>query len=95
LIIRDEQFRVTRGISKQYTRQGDSGKGVTYNNCPICSACLFVEPEAMPGVKIVKMGTVDDKDWLDQVGPPTKEIYCKNLWKWESGVSGAEQKQLA
>ena len=94
-MIPDNQFKVTKGIPKQWYRKGDSGKGVTYNNCPICSVLLFVEAEAAPGIKIVKMGTIDDKSFVDKLGYPPKEIYCKNMFLWEKGVPEAEQSQAS
>lgn len=89
-MIPDSNFKVTRGISKQFSRKGDSGKTVTYNNCPICSCLLFVEAEALQGMKIVKLGGIDDKDFVEGLGLPGKEIYCKNMCAWEQKVEGAE-----
>lgn len=93
LIVPSPSFTLTGGSPKQYTRLGDSGKSVTYNNCPTCSACLWVEAEAREGVKIVKMGAIDDQEFLDGLGKPEMEIYCRNLWGWEEGIGGAVRKE--
>ncbi|KAF4551234.1 Hypothetical protein D9617_14g076910 [Elsinoe fawcettii] len=91
LIVPESQFKLIRGIPKRFTRKGDSGKDVTYNNCPICSTLLWVEAEALAGIKIVKMGGLDDKEYMDKLGMPESEIYCKNMWAWEKGWEGAKK----
>ena len=54
---------------------------------------MWVEAEAIDGVKIVKMGAIDDQEFLDGLGQPEAEIYCKNMWKWEKPIEGAKQEQ--
>ncbi|TKX25725.1 putative glutathione-dependent formaldehyde-activating enzyme-2 [Elsinoe australis] len=95
LIVPNDQFKVTKGIPKLFVRKGDSGKNLTYHNCPICSVLLWAEGEALPGVKIVKIGSVDDLEWVEKLGAPKQEIYCKNMWGWEKGWEGAERKEVS
>lgn len=65
----------------------------TDNNSSQCGSTLFAEPEVAPGLLFLKAGLVDDKDFMDKVGAPTKHIYCKNLWAWEKTTPGAEVEQ--
>ncbi|KAF2156958.1 hypothetical protein K461DRAFT_7905 [Myriangium duriaei CBS 260.36] len=95
LIVPTANFTVTKGIPKKWSRIGDSGKSVTYNNCPICSTLLFVEAEQLPDKMIVKLGTVDDKAYVESVGTPASEIYCKNMVGWEKPWEGAQTVQGA
>jgi hypothetical protein len=38
--------------------------------------------EALPGVYIVKAGTLDDREYLENEGKPVKEIFTKNRPNW-------------
>jgi hypothetical protein len=38
--------------------------------------------EALPGVYIVKAGTLDDREYLENEGQPKKEIFTKNRPGW-------------
>lgn len=58
-----------------------------------CGNTIFVTSEALAGLFIVKLGLIDDEDFLNNLGPPKGEIYCKNNWAWEKPFEGAEQKQ--
>lgn len=60
---------------------------------PKCGSCLFSEPEVAPEIVFLKAGLIDDKEFMDKVGPPQKHIYCKNFWAWEKPSEGAETEQ--
>jgi len=49
----------------------------------------------MPEFKLVKMGLIDDKAFLEELGRPDGEIYCRNVCRWEQGWEGAEKKDAA
>lgn len=95
LMIPEEKFHVTSGTAKRYTRKGRSGKDVTYNSCDHCSSLVFVESEASAGVKILKMGTVDDEEFLDRLGNMDAEIFCKDRLAWAKPIAGAEEKEIS
>ncbi|HEV2333983.1 MAG TPA: GFA family protein [Stellaceae bacterium] len=67
-----------QGSPKSYTSKGDSGKAVVAKFCPNCGSTLLSEPELMPGMSIVRAGTLDDTSWLK----PTMEIYCDSKQPW-------------
>lgn len=51
---------------------------------------MCVDLDAMPDVKIIKVGTLDDKSVLDKL-PPVQEIYTKNRPDCISGFQDAAQ----
>lgn len=51
---------------------------------------MFVESEAMSAVKIVKLGTIDDEDFL-QSAKPVSEIYTKRRLDWCPAWQGIPQ----
>lgn len=55
---------------------------------------MWVECEALPGLKIVKTGTIDDEDVLKNA-VPTLEVYCKDRPASIAELSGAEHKEVS
>lgn len=50
---------------------------------------VWVKGEAMPGVLIVKAGTLDDLSLNETKYKPKAEIYCRNKFSWLPDVEGA------
>lgn len=48
----------------------------TYS-CDNCSCMMLVIAEAKPTIRMVRTGTIDDKEVLDKL-VPMKELYCSN-----------------
>lgn len=67
-----------QGSPKSYNKQGDSGKQVVSRFCPNCGSTIVSEPEALPGVSIIRVGTLDDPSWVS----PQMEIYCDSAQPW-------------
>ncbi|GAB7358971.1 hypothetical protein MBLNU230_g5045t1 [Neophaeotheca triangularis] len=93
LIIPEADFhpKPTAGLFN-YTRKGDSGKSVTYNNCKTCGTIVYVEVEAMPDIRIVKMGTLDDEAEMAK-RVPGMEIYTKDRVAWCPHFGEAVEKE--
>src|SRR5580765_9093163 len=53
-----------QGEMKTFHDKGDSGKTVDRRFCPDCGSPIVTEVEAMPGMAILKAGTLDDTSWL-------------------------------
>ena len=66
------------GPIKTFQDTGDSGKPVRRRFCPECGSPVVTEVEAMPGLTIIKAGTLDDTSWLK----PDMEIYCDSAQAW-------------
>jgi hypothetical protein len=67
-----------QGSPKSYASRGDSGKEVISRFCPNCGSTILSEPALMPGMIILRAGTLDDTSWLK----PTMEIYCDSAQPW-------------
>lgn len=55
---------------------------------------MWVEVDAMPGIKIVKTGTIDDEDALKNA-TPALEMYCKDRPGSIGELTGIEHKLAA
>jgi len=66
------------GALKGFTKPGDSGKPIERLFCPECGASVMDEAEAMPGVVMIAIGTLDDPSWVK----PTSQIYCASAQPW-------------
>jgi hypothetical protein len=95
LMIPSDKYKMTSGSLRSFARKGDSGKTVTYNYCQDCPTVLFVTAEAMAGINIVKMGTLDDEEVFEKLGNASLEIYTKNRPSWCEQISGAQQKEAS
>jgi hypothetical protein len=67
-----------QGSPKTYTKKGDSGREIVSKFCPNCGSTILSEAEIMPGISIVRAGTLDDTSWLQ----PSMEIYCDSAQPW-------------
>ena len=88
------QFKKLSGNDFLFERVGDSGKKVKYQNCANCATVMIANVEAMPGMLIVKAGTVDDPA-EDAKHQPQMEIYRKNAPEWCTPWASAAQKDGA
>ena len=66
------------GPLKTYHDTGDSGHPVLRNFCPECGSAITTLAAAMPGMAIIKAGTLDDTSWLD----PQMHVYCASAQTW-------------
>jgi hypothetical protein len=48
------------GNTTQFTRQGDSGRSVTFQFCPTCGSTVYWEAEAFPGMVAIAVGSFAD-----------------------------------
>ena len=69
-----------QGTLKTFNARGGSGKEVRRRFCPECGSTITSEPEAFPGVTIIRTGTLDDTNWVK----PEMEIYCDSAQPWVS-----------
>ncbi|KAI4733717.1 hypothetical protein E4T50_15740 [Aureobasidium sp. EXF-12298] len=91
LMIPSDKYKILSGSLRTWTRKGDTGKGVTYNYCQNCPTILYVTGEAIQGINIVKMGTLDDQEDIEKLGKPGLELYTKNRPQWCDAIPGAQQ----
>lgn len=75
------------GELRTYEDTGDSGDKVMRQFCPICGSPIFSLLPGMPGVKIVKAGTLDDPAWLE----PKMHVWCDSAQPWFAIDPDAQQ----
>jgi hypothetical protein len=76
-----------QGTLKSYADRGDSGKTLSRLFCPECGSSVIDEAEAMPGVSMILVGTLDDPSWVK----PGMEIFCDSAQPWVS-LGGERQR---
>lgn len=77
MLVPDADFALT-GVTKSYEDRGDSGKPLYRHFCPNCGSSLFSQAESLPGVKILKLGTLDDPSSVK----PGVQLYCDSRQSW-------------
>jgi hypothetical protein len=77
------------GTMKTYQDKGDSGKAVGRLFCPDCGSPIQSDVEAMPGIAIIKAGTLDDTSSLK----PGMQIFCDSAQPWVQ--LGGDMKRFA
>jgi hypothetical protein len=66
------------GTVKTFTKLGDSGKAIHRRFCAECGSGIMDEADALPGVTMVSVGTLDDRSWVK----PHSQIYCDSAQPW-------------
>ena len=66
------------GETADYTWTADSGGVVTTSFCPRCGSPLFGRSTSMPGMKMVRVGALDDPS----VYSPQMMVYAKRRHSW-------------
>ena len=69
-----------QGELKTYTDTADSGKTLLRRFCPECGSSISSEAEVMPGMIMLKAGSMDDPS----VVKPAMQIYCDSAQPWVS-----------
>ncbi|KAH6633291.1 Mss4-like protein [Boeremia exigua] len=87
-----DQFKITKGTPKQHKKIADGGNEMISNFCGDCGSTMWREGATFPGKRIVKMGTLDDTDIVDNL-TINAELYSGNRPKWVNAQEGADQKK--
>ncbi|KAK4631809.1 hypothetical protein CLAFUW4_02930 [Fulvia fulva] len=93
-MIPQDNFKKLSGTDFKYNRLADSGNTVHYRNCGKCGTIIVADTDSMPGIYILKAGTVDDEAEVAK-HKPGLEIYRKNAPEWCTPWSCAAQKEVA
>jgi hypothetical protein len=84
VVVMRDALKVTKGATKGYTKQGDSGKSVTRHFCANCGTPMFSDVEANPDIWVVKAGSMDDPSWLK----PGVVLYTDSAQPWAHMAEG-------
>lgn len=77
-LVPQEAFTVTRGQAKSFDTKADSGNTVSRYFCSTCGSNLWSVPNGIPGLLVIKVGTVDSAAGLR----PGMSIYCASKQPW-------------
>ena len=75
------------GETKVFPDRGDSGKPVWRHFCANCGSPIISTIELMPGVVMVKAGTLDDLTGIT----PSLEVYTDHAADWMPAIPGARR----
>ena len=89
-VVADAQYSQT-GETRVYGDRGESGKAVQRHFCGECGSPIVSLVEAMPGLTIVKAGTLDDPKALK----PAQEVWCGSAWDAVPAFAGTVRVQGA
>ena len=78
---------VQTGETKIFTDKGDSGQAVWRHFCGSCGSPIRSMVEVMPGLVLVKAGTLDDMSGLK----PGIEVYTDHAAAWVVPIAGAQR----
>lgn len=82
-----EAAYVQTGETKVFEDKGDSGQPVWRHFCPNCGSPILSKVAAMPGMVLVKAGTLDDMSGLT----PAIEVYTDHAAAWVAPIAGARR----
>ena len=74
----------SRGTTKGYTWQADSGNMVTTHFCPECGSPLFGYNPAFAGMVVIRAASLDDPSMV----APAMSVYAKRLQPWDHLAEG-------
>ena len=74
----DAGFTITGQLS-HYTKTSDDGNGLTKFFCTNCGSTLFTRPEKLPGLVVIRAGTLDDRSVIE----PQLQMYVSRAPAWD------------
>jgi hypothetical protein len=86
LVVAEADYRQT-GETSVYEDRGDSGQPVYRHFCGRCGSPILSRVAVMPGVVMVKAGTLDDFSGIK----PAIEVYTDHAADWVAPVPGAQR----
>ncbi len=86
LVLPESQYEQT-GETRVYVDRGDSGRAVERHFCGACGSPILSRAGIMPGLVLLKAGTLDDMAGLT----PAIEVYTDHAAAWVSPIAGAQR----
>lgn len=78
MLLAADQFVLTAGTLKSFTRIADSGARMICRFCPDCGTRIVQEKEGAPGTLLLKPGTLDDTSAL----APRVQLWAERAQRW-------------
>jgi hypothetical protein len=86
LVVPEATYSQT-GETKIYEDRGDSGQAVLRHFCGSCGSPILSRAAVIPGMALVKAGTLDDLAGIS----PVVEVYCDHAVAWVQPIPGARR----
>ncbi|KAI0469120.1 Mss4-like protein [Xylaria cf. heliscus] len=95
ILAKDEYVKHPRGEENLKTFSQSttplSKKKMTNRFCQTCGSLMYRISENMPGIKIVRLGNVDDINLVETKLRPRMEQFIKDRVSWFTGCEGARK----
>ena len=91
--IPEQEFKLEKGIPKEYQFTGGSGNAVTIYFCDICSTLMYSKCANVTNggfIIVVKTGVLGDQNALEE-NQPVLEIFTRNRVSWVRPLARAAQ----
>ncbi|KAH7135037.1 Mss4-like protein [Dendryphion nanum] len=86
----ESRFKILKGSTKEYTVTADSGNKMTSHFCGDCGSTIWREGATFAGLKVLKIGTLDDPEALEGL-KPNAELYAPSRVSWVPALENAKQ----
>jgi len=86
-VVVTESDYTQQGETKVFEDSGDSGQPVYRHFCGNCGSPILSRVAIMPGVVMLKAGTLDDFSGLT----PAVEVYADHAAAWVAPIAGAQR----
>src|SRR4051794_23968686 len=60
----EQAFELQGELAEHVTVGDDHGRNVHRRFCPACGSPVLTQSEGLPGVVVIKAGTLDDPSWI-------------------------------
>jgi hypothetical protein len=85
-----ERVDPARGLAKQFVRQADSGRRVTFSFCPECGGTVFWQAEQRPDLVAVAVGAFADASFAT----PRLSVWESRKHPWTGAIGELEIERL-
>jgi len=92
MIIKEDDFKVLSGNAKPISKTADGGNTITSHFCSDCGSTMWRDGPSFPGLKVLKVGTLDDVGALAKA-KPAAELFAPTRVEWVNEIPGAAQKK--
>ncbi|KAI0103978.1 Mss4-like protein [Nemania sp. FL0031] len=91
LMVAGSNFKLVAGTPKSIGKIAESGREVVSHFCGDCGSTLWRDGASFGDAKVIKAGTLDDIDALDNAQPGV-ELFASHRVSWVGEIAGAAQK---
>ena len=74
-----EATLIVEGETATFSKPADSGKTIRNTFCPVCATTLFTNPSGLPGLSLIRAGTLDDSSGV----APQVNMYVASATAWD------------